>query len=281
MTDVDPPYVSTHETRSVTEASVRRIGAEAGMLLRPIIEETPIEIVCNGQSYAVMMVTPGDLRDFVTGFLCSEQLIEDVSGIRELHLVEGALGWRAEVLLADVGTSVGRTRQRIGDSGCGLCGLGRLEQVARPLKPLSRGTTYPIPQRVLFQALADLEAHQPLNRLCGGAHAAAAVRVSGDVLLVREDVGRHNALDKLIGAASRQGVDLGAGFVLLSSRCSYELVEKAIVAGIPMLVTLSAPTSMAIRRAVAHDLTLVSLARRDSMLVIHDPYGSIAPEVVQ
>ncbi|ANJ68198.1 formate dehydrogenase family accessory protein FdhD [Halothiobacillus diazotrophicus] len=273
--------LSTCEPLQVAETSVRRIGADAGTLLRPIIEEVPIEIVCDGQSYAVMMVTPGDLRDFVTGFLMSEQLIVDVTGIRDLHLVDTPLGWRAEVVLSDGGGLTGRTRHRIGDSGCGLCGLGRLEQVARPLNPLTRGTPSPIPEPVLFQALADLEAYQPLNRACGGAHAAAAVHVTGDVHLVREDVGRHNALDKLIGAASRQGVDLRQGFVLLSSRCSYELVEKAIVAGIPMLVTLSVPTSMAIRRAVAHDLTLVSLARRDSMLVIHDPYGSIASEAVQ
>lgn len=277
MSVLPPPTSSV--LPGLAHVSVHRIGADSGSFARPVVDETPIEIVYNGDAYAVMMATPGDLDDFVTGFTLSEQLIDGVAAIRSLTLSETPLGWRADVALAESSVSPGRRRQRIGDSGCGLCGVGGLAQVAQPLQPISRRLP-PVPESVLFQALSNLEAHQPLNHACGGAHAAAAVDSSGNLCLVREDVGRHNAFDKLIGAAARAALDLRAGFVLLSSRCSYELVEKAIVAGVPMLVTISAPTSLAVRRAVAHDLTLVSLARRDSMLVIHDPYGTIVLDTV-
>lgn len=270
------PAVSTaDQAPRVSDVPAHRIGVDAGPLRRQVVDEVPIEIVCNGASYAVMMVTPSDLDDFVTGFLLSEQLIASANDLRSIRLTETELGWLADVTIAALDPARGRSRQRTGDSGCGLCGISRLAQVAQPLNVIPKPMMKPVSASALFRSLASLADHQPLNRVCGGAHAAAAVSTSGEVMLAREDVGRHNAFDKLIGAAARNGFDLTRGYVLLSSRCSYELVEKAIVAGIPLLVTISTPTSLAVSRAVAHDLALVALARQDSMLVIHDPHGTI------
>jgi FdhD protein len=136
----------------------------------------------------------------------------------------------------------------------------------RPLPAISAPVEADGP--AIFAALADLDGRQPLNRVTGAAHGAAFCTNTGEVVLVREDVGRHNALDKLIGALARQSIDPATGFFLLTARCSYELVEKTIIAGCPLLVTISAPTTLAVERAEAHGLTLVGLARPDAILLV-------------
>lgn len=267
--DVIPPV----GTRPIT---VRRLGDDSGPVSRPIVEEAPVEIAFQGQSYAVMMATPCDLDDFVVGFAISEQLARRPADIREIRITEVASGWRADCTLVDSRRlSAQRARQRVADSSCGLCGVSRLQHARRTLRPIRIRLS--VSEESLFRSLDSLFDHQPMNRASGGVHAAAFVTPEGELCLVREDVGRHNAFDKLIGAATLAGLDLTRGYALLSSRCSYELVEKAIIAGLPMLVTISAPTSLAVECAREHDLTLVALARHDAMLAVNDPHRAIRP----
>ena len=167
-----------------------------------------------------------------------------------------------------------RARTRVSESSCGLCGIENIEQVLRPLPPVTARIR--TDRTAIAAALASLHDHQPLGRATGAVHAAAFCSPDGTIRLAREDVGRHNALDKLVGALARAGIDAATGFILLSARCSYELVEKTVRAGCPMLVTISAPTSLAATRAVQAGLTLVTLARADSALIVSDPYGMIA-----
>ena len=239
---------------------------------RAIAAEVPVAISIMGFGYAVMMATPADLEDFAYGFALSERLIAragQVERVEVRHEPRGVLldlwldeGCRAAVLE--------RVRHRIGESSCGLCGIENLDQALRPLPPVAAPVA--IAPSAIFAALASLSAHQPLAAATGGVHAAALADATGRFVAAREDVGRHNAFDKLIGHALREGVALDDGFVLLSSRCSYELVEKAALAGVRLLVTVSAPTTLAITRAEAAGLTLIALARSDEMLVAADPH---------
>jgi len=234
---------------------------------RSLAIEAPVAIEYNGLGYAVMMATPIDLHDFAVGFSLSEKVIESKSEIVDIDICETANGWFVRIqvdpeLMAPI---FERARQRVSEGSCGLCGLENLEQVMRPLPPVTARTG--ANGAAIFAALAHLDGRQPLNRATGAAHGAAFCTNSGDVTMVREDVGRHNALDKLIGALARQGIDPASGFFLLTARCSYELVEKTIIAGCPLLVTISAPTTLAVARAKAHGLTLVGLARPDAILL--------------
>ena len=240
---------------------------------RPVPVETPVAISFLGIGYAVMMATPADLEDFAYGFARSERLIDgaaDVAGI-EIRAEEGGVLLGIELVPERHDRVLARVRHRVGDSSCGLCGIENLEQALRPLPAV------PAPPRIeraaIFRALQAIRAHQPLNAETGAVHAAALCDAEGHVLAAREDVGRHNAFDKLVGHCLREGRDMDAGFALLTARCSYELVEKAALAGIPMLVTISAPTSLAVDRAKQAGLTLVALARSDSVLVMSDPHG--------
>lgn len=238
--------------------------------------ETPIAISFLGIGYAVMMATPSDIEDFAVGFAHSERLIEsaaDVIGI-EIRAEENGLLLGIELAAERHDRVLQRVRHRVGDSSCGLCGIENLEQALRPLPvlPAPAATT----PAAIFRALEAIRAHQPLNAETGAVHAAAWCDAKGEVIAAREDVGRHNAFDKLVGHVLREGRDMGAGFVLLTARCSYELVEKAALAGVPLLVTISAPTSLAIERANEAGLTLVALARADSVLVMTDPHGLFA-----
>jgi FdhD protein len=237
---------------------------------RPLAIEAPVAIEYNGIGYAVMMATPTDLHDFAVGFSLSERLIATPDDVREIDTIETAQGWIMRIRLSDdhIAPVIERARQRVTESSCGLCGLENLEQVVRPLLPITARST--ATNAALFAALDNLDGRQPLNAQTGAAHGAAFCLNDGTVQLVREDVGRHNALDKLIGALATVGTDPATGFILLTARCSYELVEKTIIAGCPLLVTISAPTSFAVARAKAHGLKLVSLARHDAMLQMTD-----------
>jgi FdhD protein len=164
-----------------------------------------------------------------------------------------------------------RRRAIPGRSGCGMCGIEDLEQALPALFPLSGCP--PIAPEAIFAALDRFETFQSLNAQTGAAHAAAFCRSDGEIVAVREDVGRHNALDKLIGHLVRAQIDCAAGFALLTSRCSYELVQKTVIARIPLLVTISAPTALAVEIARGAKLTLIALARKDSMLCLSDPFG--------
>jgi FdhD protein len=237
---------------------------------RAIAVEAPVAVEVNGFGYAVMMMTPADLPEFATGFLLTERLIDATADILDTHVFEGEAGWILRVTVAErVAARIGdRIRHRSSDTSCGLCGLSGLEQLRRPVsaahpRPIVTGLQ-------LFAALSGLRVHQILNQATGATHAAAACDGSGAILAIFEDVGRHNALDKLIGRLALTGT--APAFLLVTSRISFEMVDKALVAAAPLLVGISAPTSLAIDHARAHQLTLLALARPDAMLVINDPH---------
>lgn len=237
----------------------------ATSIVRGIIEEHPVAIEVNGLGYAVMMATPADVADFVTGFALSERIVDTPAQIDDLDVVETARGVivRLSVAPERAVAVADRVRRRTSDSACGLCGMDNLDAVHRALPRVPASDVMP---PAIFTALAAMRAHQLLNAATGAAHAAMLCSVDGAIRLAREDVGRHNAFDKLIGAMARGGLAWDGGFALLSSRCSYELVEKAVLAACPMLVTVSAATTLALSRAADAGLTLVSLARDDAVL---------------
>jgi FdhD protein len=235
-------------------------------IARSVAIETPIALEFNGIGYAVMMATPRDLDDFILGFALSERLIDHPAQLDAHTTVvqsEGVL-LRANVAAACTARLMERVRHRTSDSSCGLCGIESLEQALRPLPMVKSVTT--ASDTAVFRALGALSARQLLNAQTGSVHAAALCSAEGDIIMVREDVGRHNAFDKLIGAMAHAKLTWEGGFALLSSRCSYELVEKAVTADCPMLVAISAPTSLALDRAAQAGLRLITLARPDSFL---------------
>jgi FdhD protein len=241
-------------------------GGATFAIMRLIAEEVPIAIEVNGIGYAVLMATPADLVDFAYGFAHAERLIDRASDIIDTDSFETPDGILLRITLAPPLASriEARVRHRVAESSCGLCGIENLEQALRPL-PSIRSSTH-ASSAAIFTALAALRDYQPLNSATGAVHGAAAAAADGAIRIVREDVGRHNAFDKLIGAMLRADMAWENGFALLSSRCSYELVEKAVLADCPMLVTISAPTRLAVTRAAAAGLPLRVLARADAML---------------
>src|SRR6478609_3870383 len=237
---------------------------------RDWVPEAPVALEFNGLSYAVMMATPAHLEDFALGFALTEGLAKAPGDLTDIAVAEVEQGWIVRAALSGLGIEqlTDRVRTRVAESSCGLCGIENLEAVARPL-PLVAGHA-PLDEAAIFAALAALRDHQPLGRATGAAHAAAFASPEGAILHAREDVGRHNALDKLIGALAAAGQDPAEGFILSTARCSYEIVEKAVRAGATRLVTVSLPTSMAVARARQAGLSLWSLARDDSVLVVND-----------
>ncbi|WP_313804205.1 formate dehydrogenase accessory sulfurtransferase FdhD [Sphingobium sp.] len=237
---------------------------------RELAEEVPIAIEYNGIGYAVLMATPADVAELVLGFALAERLIgpEDAPFDVDVHATEQGVIARATLPAERTEALLSRVRHRASESSCGICGVENLEQAIRPLPVvtnLSRAD-----KGAIFRALGGLGRHQPLNARTGAAHVAALAGADGTIRLAREDVGRHNAFDKLIGAMRRQGLEWDGGFALLSSRCSYELVEKAVLADCPLLVTISAPTRLAVERASGAGLPLVALARADAILLSGD-----------
>ena len=245
---------------------LRPDGGTRTVIERAVIVEAPIAIEYNGIGYAVMMATPIDLEDYAVGFSLSEGLIARADEILALDIHKAKLGWilRIQVPQENAGKVIARARQRVSESSCGLCGMDNLEEVMRPLPQVTARIA--VNDDVVFTALSKLRSHQTLNALTGSAHASAFCSPNGSILITREDVGRHNALDKLIGALARAKLDISAGFVVLTARCSLELVQKAILANCPMLVTISAATDLASSVAERSGLRLVSLARADSAL---------------
>lgn len=257
-------------TRPVMHAATLRTlrpDGSAADVARSIAIEAPIAIEVNGLGYAVLMATPADLDDLARGFALSERLIDRADDVIDIDIAEVAAGTVLRLTLVPERAArvADRMRHRVSESACGVCGIENLEQAIRPLPRLPRRD--PPRHDAIFAALAALRDRQPLNRATGAVHAAAQVNADGTILRVREDVGRHNAMDKLVGAMLRDDTSWDGGFALLTSRCSYELVEKAALAGCPALVTVSAPTSLALERARDAGLRLVVLARDDAVLL--------------
>ena len=234
------------------------------------IAEEPVALEFNGLSYAVMMASPQNLEDFATGFALSEGLAGSAADVLDVAVAQTDLGWIVRSSLAGLGAEQmsERVRTRVAESSCGLCGIENLEALAKPLPRVAAHDR--IVSTAIFAALGTLDQHQPLAAETGAAHAAAWADSAGRLQCVREDVGRHNALDKLIGALAREGRTMAGGFVLSSARCSYEIVEKTVRCGATSLVTVSLPTTMAVERAKAAGLSLWCLARDDSVLLVND-----------
>jgi formate dehydrogenase accessory protein FdhD len=226
-----------------------------------IADETPVALVYNGISHVVMMMTPADLEDFAVGFSLSEGIIERATELRDIEVHAREHGLELAITLPPARESVLKEMRRnlTGRTGCGLCGAESLEQAIRAVAPVPRGLV--IEARAIDAAVAALPRSQPLAQATGGTHGAAWCARDGSILAAREDVGRHNALDKLIGALARAGTALDEGFALVSSRASYEMVTKAARAGVQLLAAVSAPTTLAVRLAEEAGLSLVAFAR--------------------
>jgi FdhD protein len=239
---------------------------------RPVPEETPIAFTYGRQTYAVMMGSPADLEDFAVGFSFTEGIIRTADEIAELEIVDLAKGIELRMTLAANRDAeiAARRRRMAGPAGCGLCGIESLDAATR--EPPSVQSDLRIEADEIFHAMAELRSHQPLNAQTRGVHAAGFWSPAAHVFVaVREDVGRHNALDKLAGALLRAGVETDQGFLVLTSRISIELVQKAAMLGCPVLAAVSVPTALALRAAEAAGMTLAAIARDDSFEVFTHP----------
>jgi FdhD protein len=253
-----------------------RHGAPAAGTPRDVPEETPLVLTFNRETYAVMMGTPADLADFAVGFALTEGIVQHADAIADVKVLEVAHGIELRMDLAEpqLAALTARRRRILGPTGCGLCGIDSLAEAIRPPRAVSPGGT--VTPAAIAQAMRAIEPMQALNHATRAVHAAALWLPGRGVVLLREDVGRHNALDKLVGAAARAGLDASEAMVLLTSRVSIEMVQKAAVLGAPLLVAVSAPTAHAVRLAEAAGMTLVAIARHDGFEVFSGAHRIVA-----
>jgi len=236
-----------------------------------VAEEVPVALIYHNVPHVVMLATPADLEDYAVGFTLSEGLVARPDEIREVAVTLGvdAVDVRVTVAWERFTELLHRRRNLTGRTGCGLCGAETAEEAIREVGPVGPGTMVTIAD--LHAAIEQLGTLQPINARTGSVHAAAWVVPGKGIELVREDVGRHNALDKAIGALVRANADFAAGYMLITSRASYEMVQKCATVGISFLAALSAPTAFAVRLAQKTGVTLVAFARRDRHVVYAHP----------
>ncbi|MGX2040796.1 formate dehydrogenase accessory sulfurtransferase FdhD [Methylocaldum sp. MU1018] len=236
-----------------------------------IAEEAPIALMYNGEPYAVMLATPLDLEDFALGFSLTENIVASACEVNSIRVYQRAEGIevRLQIPEARCEKTADQGRNITGRTGCGLCGARTLQQAIRRPAPVGQGVR--VSSSELVQVLAKLADHQRLNGITGAVHAAAWVVPGRGIQWVREDIGRHNALDKLIGTLARRGADFGGGFVIVTSRASYEMVQKCASVGISFLAAISAPTGLAVRLAEDAKVTLIGFARGENYVVYANP----------
>lgn len=236
-----------------------------------VAEEEPVALTYQRTPHVVMMATPDHLEDLGIGFTLSEAVVERPDEIHSAQLVQdrGTYEVRIAIAAARFAALLERQRNLTGRTGCGLCGAETIEQAIRHPPPVGAGPSLRLPE--LHAALAELQAHQSLNAQTGSVHAAAWALPGQGIQLLREDVGRHNALDKVIGALVRAGTDLSRGYLIITSRASYEMVQKAATVGIALLAAVSAPTALAVRLAEQTHLTLIGFARANRHVVYAHP----------
>ena len=262
------PALRPAGVRAATVQAWRRGAAQA----QPdwLAEEVPVALVFNGISHAVMMASPADLEDFALGFALTEGLLASPAELYGTEVVPGPQGieLQLEVASACLHRLKARRRTLAGRTGCGLCGTDSLAQVQRPLPAAP-------PVQVTPAALARgpqaLRSGQSVQQLTGATHAAAWCGLDGEVALLREDIGRHNALDKLVGALVRAGVDRRQGYLCITSRASFEMVQKAVMAGAGVLAAVSAPTALAVDTAQSAGLALAGFVRGDDLVAYTFP----------
>ena len=245
--------------QSLPGLAVRQDGPRG--VSRALPEEWPVALVYDGTTQAVMMASPADLEDFALGFSLSEGIVTHPGQLEGPEIVEHATGTEARFWLAPERAEALKARRRsmTGPVGCGLCGIDSLDQAIRPLPRVASALR--LAQSDVARAAEALGAHQPLHDQTRAVHAAGFLRPGAGIVLAREDVGRHNALDKLIGAMARKGIDPAQGAIVMTSRISVELVQKCAIAGCPVLVAVSAPTAHAVRLAEGAGVTLAAFAR--------------------
>lgn len=231
-----------------------------------VADEVPVALEYNGISHAVMLATPLDLADFALGFSLAEGILAAPHELYGVDEVAGDAGITLQLEIASAAFARLKLRRRTlaGRTGCGLCGTESLAEVARPLPALPPGP--PIARAAVARAMRELRAQQPLQHATGAVHAAAWCTPDGAIGLLREDVGRHNALDKLVGALATARIAAAGGFIAVTSRASFEMVQKAALAGAPLLAAVSAPTAFAVRCAAEAGLGLVGFARDDDLV---------------
>ena len=241
---------------------VRSRNGRSETLLDHIAEEVPIALIYNDQPFAVMMATPADVEDFARGFSLTESIVANAGELLAIDHRELLEGHEVRITIPAERAEALATRRRnlTGRSGCGMCGTEMLEAAMREPPRVPTNDTH-ITSEALQRALAQLPQHQPINALTGATHAAAFADLDGNIVLAREDIGRHNALDKLIGAMSAQALDPAHGFAVVTSRASYEIATKAAAAGIACIAAVSAPTALAIATAAQCNVRLIGFAR--------------------
>lgn len=243
---------------------------QATRVIDQVVQELPVALVYNGISHAVMMATPTDLELFAKGFSLSEGILPSLDALYALDIRQDELGIQIEMTIATSAFAALKSRRRMlsGRTGCGLCGIESLQQwhagLPQVTSSVSRDWLEQIPN-----AIAHLEIRQDISKMTGGAHAAAWV-VEGQIVALFEDVGRHNALDKLLGYLAQNKSAVSAGFIVMTSRASYELIRKCAQFNIGLLATISAPTTMAIQMAKAAGLTLASFCRGQGFVIYTD-----------
>ncbi|HQT80642.1 MAG: sulfurtransferase FdhD [Ferrovum sp. 37-45-19] len=269
MDSLSPLLEQTHTTESV--AVIRLRGQQVEKTEDIVAEETPIGIEYNGVPFVVMLASPQDLEDFAIGFSLTEGIVKSVDQIKSVAIEELEAGIRVAVNIDEKRFAIldSRRQNLAGRTGCGLCGTERIAQVFKPMSEVN--TTFTLAHDHLQRALEEMRHFQPLQQITGATHAAFWVNARGQIMLAREDVGRHNALDKLFGAMAQQAYDFEHGAVLVTSRASYEMVQKSIQMGVGILVAVSGPTALAIRMADEYQLTLVGFSRSHSQVIYTHP----------
>ncbi len=256
---------------------VRLDGDAAHADRAPVAGEVPVAFVYGGRSHVVMMCTPSDLEDLAVGFSLSEGIVERAADIGRVEIAPHSRGVELTIEIPSAASArlADRTRAMAGRTGCGLCGVEAIDDAVRA--PRVVASSLVVAPEALWRAGSALDARQPFNRDTHAVHGAAWARADGTLHVVREDVGRHNALDKVLGALAREGVDPGDGFLVVTSRASFELVQKAAAFGVPLLAAVSRPTGLAVRLAEAANVCLVGLLRGRTANVYAHPERVGAP----
>lgn len=261
----EPPVPPVPGSQAVTVTGVR--AGQRFERLDWVAEEVPVALEYNGTSHAVMLATPSDLEDFALGFSLSEGIVNESSQIYDFEQSEDARGYTLSLRIAAACMERLKERRRslAGRTGCGLCGTESLDHALRASVPLRSDARFEA--AAIARALGQMRERQLLLGVTGATHAAAWCDAAGRIALVREDVGRHNALDKLIGALSRARMAAGSGFMLVSSRASYEMAQKAASAGVSVLAAVSGVTALAVQVAEQAGLALLGFAREDDVSI--------------
>ena len=259
------PLAQLGYAESLASLPMKRIGDGGGSAgFATVAEEVPVALVYNARPHVVVMATPANLDDLAYGFSLSERIVEDVAQIVRVEVVKAGHGIeiQIEIPAREADALAQRSRGMVARTGCGLCGVETIRDAVRVPPAVTRDLR--VAESALWRGGSELGSRQTLNSETNAVHGASWVLPDGETHFVREDVGRHNALDKLLGALARDGRDPARGFVIVTSRASYEMVQKAATCGVELLAAISRPTGLAIRFAEAAGLTLVGLLRGTS-----------------